>query len=97
LRETKIIPMKREYANALTYIDMFHWSACWRTVSEARQVYNKLTSVTAQKEAVKENIRIRVIGFGWDDLYHPWFKDRVDYPPGQLRDHLINTIIPDQS
>ena len=96
LREKKIIAAQKEYANALTYLDMYHSSACWKTVSEARQAYSKLTSMTAQKEAVKEQIRIRVQGFGWDDLHHPWSKGGVDFTPEQLRDHLINKIIPEQ-
>ena len=64
LIQKRIVAAQREYTNALTYIDMFHSSACWGTVIEARQAYRKLTSVTAQKEAVKDQIRIRVVGFG---------------------------------
>ena len=69
---------QKEYAHALTYIDMFHSSACWRTVSETRWVYSKLTSVIAQADMVKEQIRISVIGFGWDDLHHPCSKGGED-------------------
>ena len=29
LREKKIVAARREYANALTYIDIFHSSDCW--------------------------------------------------------------------
>ena len=71
LREKKIVAAQREYTNALTYIDMFHSSACWKTVIETRQAYSKLTSVTAQKEAVKEQIRIRVVIFDW--MIKPYF------------------------
>jgi hypothetical protein len=60
-------------------------------------VYSKLTSIKSQNEVVKEKIRIRVIGFGWDDLHHPWSKGGVDYLPEQLKDHLINKIILEQS
>ena len=76
---------------------MVHSSACWKTVTEARQVFNKLTSVTAQKEAVNDHIRIIVVGVGWDDLHPPWSKDDVDFTPEQLREHLINKIITEQS
>ena len=86
---------QREYANALTYIDMYHSSACWKTSSNIRKEFSNLTSVTAKKDAMKEQIRIRVLGFGWDDLHHPWSKGGVDYTPELLRDYLIATILPE--
>jgi len=75
---------------------MYHSSACWRTAASAQTHFKKLTSVTAKREAVKDQIRIRVLGFGWDDLHHPWSKDGVAYTPEQLLGHLINKIIPEQ-
>ena len=97
MSEKKIVAAQREYANALIYIeiDMFHSSTCWETATEARQAYSKLTSVTAQKEVVKEQIRIIGLRFGWDDVYHTWSKGGVDYTPGQLKEYLINKIIPE--
>jgi len=62
----------------------------------AKSQFNKLTSLTAQREAVKEQIRIRVVGFGWKDLHHPWSKGGNDYSAEYLRDYLIDTIIPEQ-
>ena len=46
---------------------------------------------------MKEQIRIRVIGFGWKDLHHPWSRDGRDYSPEELLTHLVDTIIPEQS
>ena len=96
LKEKKIIAAQQEYATALTYIDMYHSDACWRTAKMAKSQFNKLTSLTAQREAVKEQIRIRVVGFGWKDLHHPWSKGGNDYSAEYLRDYLIDTIIPEQ-
>jgi len=96
LREKKLMAAQREYANALTYIDMYHSSACWKTSSNIRKEFSNLTSMTAKKDAMKEQINIRVLGFGWDDLHHPWSKGGVDYTPEQLRDYLIATILPEQ-
>lgn len=87
---------QREYANALTYINIYHSDECWRTVTKARKEYSKLTSKTAQLNAVKEQIKIQVVGFGWKDLHHPWSRNGIVYSPEQLRDYLINSIIPEQ-
>jgi hypothetical protein len=97
LRKNKMLAMQKEYANALTYIDMFNSSACWETKSIAQTEFRKLQSKTAKLDAVKEQIRIRVLGFGWKDLHHPWSKDGTDYSPEELLTHLVDTIIPEQS
>jgi len=40
-------------------------AACLRTAEEATDRFAGLSSDTARKNAVKEQIRMRVIGFGW--------------------------------
>ena len=97
LRARKHHAVQEKYTRALTYIDMYHSPACWRTKSDAKKEFKKLESKTARLDAVKEQQRIRVIGFGWDDLHHPWSVDGDECSPEQLRDHLINKIIPEQS
>ena len=47
--------------------------------------------------AIKEQIRIRVVGFGWKDLSHPWSKDGREYTPEELKLHLVTIIIPEQA
>ena len=96
LRKKKMLAVQLEYANALTYIDMFHSGACWKSKVDAKKYFSKLNSRAAKLEAVKDQIRIRVIGFGWKDLHHPWSKNAVDYTPEELLNHLINNIIPQQ-
>jgi hypothetical protein len=97
LRKNKMLAMQKEYANALTYIDMFNSSTCWKTKSIAQTEFGKLHSKTAKLDAVKEQIRIRVFGFRWKDLHHPWSKDGTDYSPEELLTHLVDTIFPEQS
>ena len=46
LKQKKLIAAHREYANALTYIDMYQSQACWKTISQARIQCKKLTSET---------------------------------------------------
>ena len=74
---------------------MFHSPACWRTARDVHREFDKLTSETARKEAVKDQIRIRVKGFRWD-LHVPWSKDGKDFTAAELRDKLIKSIIPAQ-
>ena len=97
LRRKKMLAVQLEYANALTYMDMFHSQACWKSKKDAKAAFKKLNSHAAKLEAVKDQIRIRVIGFGWKDLHHPWSKNGVDYTPDQLLSHLIDRIIPQQN
>ena len=61
LRQKKLLAAQREYASALMYIDMYHSSACWRTAASAQKHFKKLTSVTAKREVVKGQRRIRVL------------------------------------
>ena len=45
---------------------------------------------------VKEQIRLRGIGFGWKDLHHAWSKGRVDFSAEHLRDYFIKNILPEE-
>ena len=56
LRNKKMLAVQKEYANALTYIDMFNSSTCWKTKSIAQTEFGKLHSKTAKLDAVKEQI-----------------------------------------
>ena len=61
---------QHKYATALTYLDVAHSPAFWKTKKDAREEFSRLGSKTAKLEAVKFQIRIRVIGFGRKDLHH---------------------------
>ena len=37
LRKKKMLAVQLEYANALTYIDMFHSGACWKSKVDAKK------------------------------------------------------------
>ena len=96
LRRKKLLAAQSEYADALMYIEMFHSPACWRTARDIMRNFNKLRSETAQREAMKEQIRIRVIGLGWKDLHHAWSKNGIAYLAVVLRDYLIKTILAEE-
>jgi hypothetical protein len=58
---------------------------------------NKLTSDTAKREALKDQIRIRTLGLGWDDCHHPWTHAGVAYTPEELATHLKGIITKHQT
>ena len=52
----------------------------------------RLKSISAQHSALKEIIRIRVLGFGWSNFAHPWSKNGILYSPQELTIHLKSII-----
>ena len=81
----------KAYAKAPTYINLFHSPFCWKTVTEAEDQFRKLgdLSETALEDVVKEQIRIRVLGFGWSDLHCKWSEKGEDKTAYELFQHLI--------
>ena len=96
LRKRKLIAAQSAYAIALSYIEFFHSNNGWRTEAQCRKAFSKLGSKTARLEAVKTQIRIRTVGFGWKDLHHSWSKDGKHYLPEELLEHLTHVMIPEQ-
>ena len=45
-----------------------------------------------KREALKENISIRVKGFGWDQFRIPWTRNRQDRPIKELAKHLRDIL-----
>ena len=58
LNRMKLLKAESLYINALTYIDVFHSPAGWKTARAALQAFLKLESKTAKLDAVKEQIKI---------------------------------------
>ncbi len=56
-----------------------------------------LSRQTAKLNAVKEQIKICVKGFGCSDLHHPWSENGVEIWPEALLAHLVDNIIPQQT
>ena len=65
-------------------IEMANLPVFWKTKEIAIIEYKKLKSNMAKLNAVKEQIRIHVIGFGWKDLHHPWSKEGCAYTADEL-------------
>ena len=64
LKRIKLIKAQTLYINVLTHIETYHAPVGWKTKSEALEAFSKLKSKTAKLEAVKNQIIIRVLGFG---------------------------------
>ena len=77
----------------MTYIEIYHSQDFWRSEEDvARQLVN-LTSNTTRVSAVKEQIRIRKIGFGWNYLHIAWSKNGRDLTVEELIDQFICIVI----
>ena len=61
----------KTYSQQLIFLEMYHSSACWKTVEEVNRIFRKIVSTTQKLEAIKDQIKMRVIGLGWKDLHHP--------------------------
>ena len=76
IAKEKILQKATEnYIEAVYYNRMYRSDACWKTVREVSNGVKKLKTKKDKYEALKENIKIRVIGFGWDQFHQTWSKD----------------------
>ena len=94
LKKANILKATEEYAKALVLLEAYHSPACWKSVTEVETEYEKLTSETAKREAIKLQINIRVKGLGWKQMHHPWSKLSHTYTGDELKNHLVNKILP---
>ena len=87
-REHALECASEKYIDAIYYNEMRRSAACWRTCAAVDRELRKLKSKSAQLHALKENIRMRVIGLGWDDLATTWSQGGKEYSPSYLASHL---------
>jgi hypothetical protein len=80
---------KEDLIEASYYCDMFHSEVCWKgNLSIVTKMLGRLKSVSAQTEAQKENIRMRVIGLGWKQFTITWSFKGAKPPKSKLAAHL---------
>ena len=79
---------------AMDYLERGKSDRRWKSVEQAKSIYLQLTSESAKLKAVKEQILIRKIGFGWSDCGHKWSENGYHFTSKDLLDHLIKTVIP---
>ncbi len=73
LRARSIATASELYIDALYYHEMFHSASCWKQ-TDVRSELGNLKNKSTKLDALKENIKMRVIGLGWEDLRTPWSK-----------------------
>ena len=68
----------------------------WQLVSKTcAQIDNKLrqiTSISMRIEAMKEKIRIRVLGLGWEVCHHPWSAAGHEFTGKELAEYIKKLI-----
>ena len=79
---------------ALYFHQQYHSPRCARTVQQALNAYEKLTTKKDKFKFVKEKIHIWYLRLGWVDAYHPWSKNKHTYQPEDILQNLINVVIP---
>ena len=77
------------YFEAIYYHRMYYSMACWKgSASRVNEGLKKLTSKMAKYDALKENIMIRVKGFGWEWAKYAWTKYKRLHTVKELSDWL---------
>ena len=93
LKEHGLEKASEAYIDGIYYHEMYHSYTCWKTSSLVDRELNRLKSKNANLNALKENIRMRALGFGWKDLAAPWSKNGKYFTPNQLTTHLKNIAL----
>ena len=69
LRDAGLLKAKEKLIEAAYYHRMYNSLACCKGDSKVvSKMLERITSESGKIEALKENIRIRVIGFDWDEF-----------------------------
>ena len=89
----KLESSKEQFIIAFGFYERYSSGRCWKSITESYQIFNQLNSESARVKAVKEQIMIRVKGFGWEDLKHPWSKNNVPYTSIELMNHFVQVIL----
>ena len=57
----------KEYIDKLHHCDMFDSEAFLKNCAQIDSELRQIISISGRKEAMKDQIRVRVLGLGWDD------------------------------
>ena len=80
---------KEDLVKASYYWEMFNSELCWKgKQSVVTKMLGRLKSGSAKMEALKENIRMRVIGLGWKQFTITWSYKGAKRLVNELAAHL---------
>ena len=97
LNEAQLKELEKQEENYILSLDYFEIGISerrWKSVEEAKAIYQRIPSESQKLKAVKEQILIRKIGFGWLECGHKWSEDGYSYTSKELLSHLIDFVIP---
>jgi hypothetical protein len=98
IRERNDKKMTEDYIDAFYYHKMYNSDACNKSSPRViNRELKKLTSEAAKYTAIKENIRMRDKGLGWDWCEHAWSKNGTKYTVFELAKHLQMIIKKEKS
>ena len=69
------------YIDSLYYNEVFYSGTCWNTADAVDRDLKNLNNKSSKLLSLKENIRIRVIGLGWEDRITHWSKNGKAFTP----------------
>jgi hypothetical protein len=80
---------KEDLVEASYYWEMYHSEVCWKgKQSIVQKMLGRLKSESAKLEALKENIRMHVIGLGWKQFTITWSHKGAKQSVEELGAHL---------
>ena len=91
-KEASLAKASEAHIEAYYYFRMSKSKACWKTEEEVDRDLPQIKSKNDKLNAVKENIQMRVKGYGWKDFTHPWSKNGKLYTEEELSVHLKSII-----
>lgn len=83
-----------KHIDAIYYFKMAHSPACLKklTAVELKDYIDKLPSKSRRLEVLKENIRMRKLGYGWTHIDDSWSKGGKPHSVKTLTDRLLHII-----
>ena len=67
---------------------MFDLPACLKSCAQINNELRQIKSTRGIKEGMKDQIRIRVLGLGWDYWHHPWYEAGYEFTGEELAEHI---------
>jgi hypothetical protein len=87
MEQKNMLKAQESTIEASYYWDMYRSDVCWKNTKTLTKMLARLKSETAKIEALKENIRMRVIGCGWTQFATTWSHQGKKKSVDELKNH----------
>lgn len=89
MEQRGMMKAKESTIEASYYWEMYNKSdACWKNIRTMKTMLGRLSSESTKLEALKENIRMRVIGLGWTQFAITWSSKGKKRSVVEFTDHM---------